>query len=85
MFMCVISNNNVQSQFVFDAINLIKHMDVWIKFHAEVLITDEVSPWAFKLSPLMVAGMMPLCQGGILKVDFTTAMLCCCLQFPGVS
>ena len=35
---------------------------------------------AFKLCPLMVTGMMPLCLGGISK-DLTTAMLHCCSQF----
>ena len=45
MFICVISNKDVESQFVFDVIYLIKHMDVWIKFPVDVLITDEVSHW----------------------------------------
>ena len=36
---------------------------------------------AFKLCPMMVTHMMPLCLGGIFKGDFTTAMLCCCSQF----
>ena len=39
------------------------------------------STGAFKLCPLMVTGMMPLCLDGIFKGDFTTAMLCCCSQF----
>ena len=34
--------------------------------------------WGFKLCPFIVIGMMPLCLGGILKVDFTTVILCCC-------
>ena len=36
---------------------------------------------AFKLCPLMVTGMMPMCLGHIFKGDFTTAVLCCCSQF----
>ena len=36
---------------------------------------------AFKLYPLMVTGMMPLCPDSIFEEDFTTAMLCCCSQF----
>ena len=38
-------------------------MEVWIKSPVDMLITDEVSHWAFKLCPLMVIGMMPLCLG----------------------
>ena len=45
MFMCVISNKDVYSQFPFDVIDSIKHMDVWVMFPIEVLITDEVSHW----------------------------------------
>ena len=56
-------------------------MDVWIKSLVDVVITDEISMVALKLCLLMVIGIMPLCLGGIFKVDFTTAMLCCCSQF----
>ena len=52
-------------------------MDVWIKSHVDVLITDEDATGTFKLCPLMVTGMMPLCLGGIFKGDFTTVVLCC--------
>ena len=45
MFMCVISNKDTYSQFVFDAIDPTKYMDDWIKFPVEVLITEEVSHW----------------------------------------
>ena len=34
-----------QSQFVFDVIDLMKHMDAWIKFPVDLLITDEVFHW----------------------------------------
>ena len=56
-------------------------MDAWIRSPVDVLIADEVSPWAFKLCYLIVTGMMPLCLGGIFKGDFTNAMLCCCSHF----
>ena len=45
MFMCVISNKDMYGQFVFDVIDPIEYMDVWIKFPVEVLIADEVSHW----------------------------------------
>ena len=37
--------------------------------------------WSFKLHPIILIGMTPLCLGGIFKVDFTTAILGCCSQF----
>ena len=45
MFMCVINSNGIYNQFVFDVIDPIKHMDVWVTFPVEVLIADEVSYW----------------------------------------
>ena len=59
-------------------------MDVLIKFPVEVLIADDISHWAYKLWPLMVTGMMPLCLGGILK---EISLLQCYAAFtvPGVS
>ena len=43
MFVCIIGYKHMESQSVFDVINSINHMDVWIKSPADVLITDEVS------------------------------------------
>ena len=45
MFMCEISNKDAYSQFVFEVIDPIKGMEVWIKVPAEVLIADELSHW----------------------------------------
>ena len=47
MLMCVISNKDTYSQFIFDVTDPIEHMDVWIKFPVEVLIAEEVSHWGF--------------------------------------
>ena len=33
------------------------------------MITYEISTGVFKLYPFIVTGMMPLCLGGIFKVD----------------
>ena len=43
MFICVISNKDASSWFALDVIDLIKHLDVLIKFPVDVLIFDEVS------------------------------------------
>ena len=43
--MHVISNKDAHSQFVFDVIDTIMHMDVWIKFPVDVLITNKISHW----------------------------------------
>ena len=56
-------------------------MDVCIKSPVDVLNTDEITHCGLKLFPLMMHGVMPLCLDGILKGNFTTAMLCCCSQF----
>ena len=45
MFMCILSNKGAWSQFVFDVIDPIKHMDVWIMFPVKVLVIHEVSCW----------------------------------------
>ena len=52
-------------------------MNVSFKFLADLLITDEIPDGILNLCPFMVIGMMPLCLGGIFKVDFTTVILCC--------
>ena len=46
MFICVISNKDVYSWPVFDTVDPINDMDVWIKSLVDVLITDEVSHWS---------------------------------------
>ena len=33
------------------------------------------------MCPITIIAMVPLCLGGIFKVDLTTAILCCCSQF----
>ena len=42
IFICVISNKDMYSQPVFDVIDSLNDVDVWIKFLVDVFITDEV-------------------------------------------
>ena len=49
MFICVISNKDVLSQFSFDVTDPIKHMDVWIKSPVDVFIIDKVSHWGLEM------------------------------------
>ena len=43
MFVFIIGTKYLQSLSVFDVLNSINHMDAWIKFPVDVLITDEIS------------------------------------------
>ena len=49
MFIFVISNKDMDSQFVIDVVGPVKHMDVWIEIPVAVLIADEVSHWYLQL------------------------------------
>ena len=43
VFVCIICYKYMYNRSAFDAIYSINHMDVWIKFPVDVLITDEIS------------------------------------------
>ena len=46
-----------------------------------VLITDEVGHMSLNYMSLIWTGMTPLCLGGILRADFTTAIFAFCSHF----
>ena len=51
-------------------------MDIWIKFLIGMLIANKYTTWSCNLWPLNLTGTMPLCLGGMLIIDLTSALLC---------
>ena len=80
--MCNLTLECSQIFFTFYVVYAIYDVDIWIIFpfvESWLLIKYAICPLI--VCPLVLIGMMPLCLGGILRVDLTIPIVAFCSQF----